>query len=104
VLRPAPLAFRAKTREVVIKMMAATVVTLPMRVAGPRAPKTDELVPPKAAPSPEPLPVCRRTLIIKTKAMKMCSVVTAVIILCGTLAKLGFFGAFRPAPRGAGAL
>jgi hypothetical protein len=54
--------------EVTIKMIAATQVTLLIRVAGPLEPKTEEEEPPKAAPRPEPLPVWRRTLIINIKA------------------------------------
>jgi hypothetical protein len=57
VLPDPPLAWRANVREVAMKMMAATVVILLMRVAGPLAPNTEEEVPPKAAPRPAPLPV-----------------------------------------------
>jgi hypothetical protein len=64
----APSAKTDRVRDVTMKIMAATVVTLPIRVAGPLAPKTEDEEPPKAAPRPEPLPVCRRTLIIKMMA------------------------------------
>jgi hypothetical protein len=63
-----PSAKTERVREVIMKMMAATVVTRLIKVAGPRDPKTEDEEPPKAAPMPEPLPACKRTLIIKITA------------------------------------
>jgi hypothetical protein len=63
-----PRAAMASVKEVVMKTTAAAAVTLAISPAGPRAPKTEDEDPPKAAPRPEPLPVCRRTLIMRITA------------------------------------
>ena len=57
----------ASTSEVIIKMPAAAVVSLPRKLPGPRGPNTVWLAPPNAAPIPAPLPACNRT--IRTKAI-----------------------------------
>jgi len=56
----------ASTSEVIIKMPAAAVVSLPRKLPGPRGPNTVWLAPPNAAPMPAPFPACKRT--IRTKA------------------------------------
>jgi hypothetical protein len=57
----------ASTSEVIIKMPAAAVVSLPRKLPGPRGPNTVWLAPPKALPIPAPLPACKRT--IRTSAI-----------------------------------
>jgi hypothetical protein len=64
------LAVRDKVMEVAIKIMAATVVTRLIKVAGPREPKTEPEEPPKAAPMPEFLPAWSKTLIMRTTATR----------------------------------
>ena len=56
----------ARVSEVSIKIMAAPVVSLLMKVFPPPAPNTDWLpLAPKDAPISAPLPDCRRTIAIK---------------------------------------
>jgi hypothetical protein len=47
---------KAKTRDVTIKMMAATVVSFVINPMAPELPKIVWLAPPKAAPISAPLP------------------------------------------------
>jgi len=56
VLDPGPC-MKAKSREVIIKTAAATVVSLVRKVAAPLLPKMVWLDPPKAAPILAPFPV-----------------------------------------------
>jgi hypothetical protein len=62
----------AKPMEVTMKMIATPVVILVKKPAGPADPKRVWLdPPPKAAPMSAPLPVWRRTIMIKSKHTRM---------------------------------
>jgi hypothetical protein len=62
----------AKPMEVTMKMIATAVVILVKKPAGPADPKRVWLdPPPKAAPMSAPFPVCRRTIMIKSKHTRM---------------------------------
>jgi hypothetical protein len=69
----------ARTREVTMNMIAATVVNLARNVPGPRPPKKDsEAAPPapKTPDKPAPLPVCNRTIAIIAIANTTCAPIT----------------------------
>jgi hypothetical protein len=55
----------ARKNDVIMKMMAAPVVSFAMKLWAPRGPNTVFEAPPKAAPISAPLPFCRRTIPIK---------------------------------------
>jgi hypothetical protein len=73
-------AVRDKVMEVAMKIMAATVVTRLIIVAGPREPKTEPEEPPKAAPMPEFLPAWSKTLMMRITATRTCIKVMALNI------------------------
>ena len=76
---------KASVREVSMKMTAALVVSLLMKVLPPPAPKTDWLpLAPKDAPISAPLPDCNRTTMIRAKHTIMCSVTSRIVIKADT--------------------
>jgi len=79
---PPPLPeIKASDREVSMKMMAALVVSLLMKVLPPPAPKTDWLpLAPKEAPISAPFPDCRRTMMINAKQTMTCRVTSRIDI------------------------
>jgi hypothetical protein len=58
---------KVSAREVHMKRIAATAVSLARKGAAPVEPKTVWLDPPKAAPIPAPLPCCKSTMQIKAR-------------------------------------
>lgn len=79
---PPPLpATKASDKEVSMKMIAALVVSLLMKVLPPPAPNTDWLpLAPKEAPISAPLPDCSKTTMINAKHTTMCSVTSRIVI------------------------
>ena len=63
-----------------MKMIAAAVVSLCKKLAGPRLPKTVWLEPPKAAPMLAPLPVWSRMMAIRARETTMWRTRVIVII------------------------
>jgi hypothetical protein len=75
----------ASTNEVIIKIPAAAVVSLPRKLPGPRGPNTVWLAPPNAAPMPAPLPACNSTTRISAMATKTCITTNGTYSQTGTL-------------------
>ncbi len=72
----------ARTRLVTINRTTTPVVSLVMKPDVPELPKSVWLAPlPKAAPISEPRPVCKSTISTRAIADKICTMLTAVIIL-----------------------
>src|SRR5881396_4013358 len=71
----------ARLREVTIKIVAATAVSLLRKVPAPREPKTVWLEPPNAAPISAPLPDCSRMTPTMTKATMICTMTKAMYML-----------------------
>lgn len=68
-----------------MKIMAAPVVSLLMKVLPPPAPKTDWLpLAPKDAPISAPLPDCKRTIAIRATLTSTCSMISKIVILVST--------------------
>jgi len=64
-----------------MKMIAALVVSLLIKVLPPPAPKTDWLpLAPKEAPISAPLPDCSKTTMIKAKQTMTCRVTSKIVI------------------------
>ena len=79
----------ARVSEVSMKMIAAPVVSLFMKVLPPVAPNTVWLPPaPKEAPISAPLPDCSSTTPIMNRLTTMCSTVNAIVIQCPLAGKL----------------
>jgi len=72
---------KVNPREVHIKRMAATAVSLARKGAAPVEPKTVWLDPPKAAPIPAPLPCCKSTMQIKARDTMIWMMTTMVVII-----------------------
>src|SRR5438105_10772390 len=71
----------ARLREVTIKIVAATAVSLLRKVPAPREPKTVWLEPPKAAPISAPLPDCNRMTPTMIKATRIWAMVKTMYML-----------------------
>jgi len=72
---------KARIREVNIKITATTVVSFVRKGVAPLLPKMVWLDPPKAAPMLAPLPVCKRTIIIRAKQTIIWIIIVKVAIL-----------------------
>jgi hypothetical protein len=72
----------ARINEVSIKIMAAPVVSLLIKVLPPPAPKTDWLPPaPKEAPISAPLPDWRRTMAMRATLTVICKIVRNMVMI-----------------------
>jgi hypothetical protein len=74
----------ASTSEVIIKMLAAAVVSFPRKLPGPRGPNTVWLAPPNADPIPAPLPACKRTIRTRATATRIWSTTSGTYNQTGT--------------------
>ena len=72
---------KVRLKEVSMKRIAATAVSLARNGAAPELPKTVWLEPPKAAPIPAPLPCCKSTMEIRARQTATWMMIITVVMI-----------------------